>query len=329
MRMVGGMTAPPSVRELFENTSRPESALFYSRNDPHDRKLGDAVASERDRYENSRFVLLGSPQDEGVRRNQGRPGAAEAPNAIRSAFYRFPAPAGLGENDLFDLGDISMQDTLEDTHEVQRKVVAQLLADGKYLIILGGGNDISFPDCAALSEWADGRLTAFNVDSHYDVRSSPEPHSGSSYRQLLEEGYLRPSQLYQMAAKPLTNSPEHEKYLNEKGVAVYPLESLRDEGIKEVFERILESQKADAIFWGFDIDAVRTQDAPGASATYPVGLTAEEICKISKIAGADERSRILEITEVNPRHDLDQRTARLAAMIALYYIAEKVGERSV
>src|SRR4051812_24066268 len=35
-----------------------------------------------------RAVLVGFPQDEGVRRNHGRPGAAEAPQEIRRWLYR-------------------------------------------------------------------------------------------------------------------------------------------------------------------------------------------------------------------------------------------------
>src|SRR6516162_11827277 len=35
-----------------------------------------------------RAVILGFPQDEGVRRNHGRPGAAQAPDEIRSRLYR-------------------------------------------------------------------------------------------------------------------------------------------------------------------------------------------------------------------------------------------------
>src|SRR5437870_273974 len=35
-----------------------------------------------------RPVLIGFPQDDGVRRNHGRPGSAEAPNEIRRWLYR-------------------------------------------------------------------------------------------------------------------------------------------------------------------------------------------------------------------------------------------------
>src|ERR1700731_4136470 len=41
-----------------------------------------------------RAVLIGFPQDEGVRRNHGRPGAAEAPRAIRPFLYRLTAADG-------------------------------------------------------------------------------------------------------------------------------------------------------------------------------------------------------------------------------------------
>ena len=49
-----------------------------------------------------RPVLLGFACDEGVRRNQGVPGAALGPNAIRSALANLTCPADFG---FYDLGD--------------------------------------------------------------------------------------------------------------------------------------------------------------------------------------------------------------------------------
>ncbi len=80
-----------------------------------------------------------------------------------------------------------------------------------------------------------------------------------------------------------------------------------------------------AIFWGFDLDSVRASDAPGVSAPSPVGLTAEQICRIGTIAGRDARTRVIEFSEVNPTLDIDGRTSRLAALILMYTLVELAG----
>jgi len=305
--------------DIFKETNRPDKALLYTRDDPLDKRLGAFVSTDPGDYEKSDIVLLGCPQDEGVRRNRGRPGAALAPREIRRLLYKFPVPSNLGSDALFDLGNTLITDSLEEVHSRHLSITYQLLKDGKRVIVLGGGNDISFPDCVALSQVSDNMLV-LNIDSHYDVREDHPRNSGTPYRQLLEGKFLKPAHFYEIAAKRLVNSPEYERYLHDKGVNIYSLEAVRESGIENLFDSIVDDNKFDSIFWGFDIDSVRANDAPGASAPYPVGLTAEEICRIARMAGKEPRTRIFEITEVNPKYDIDHRTCKLAAMMIVYYL---------
>src|SRR6266508_6272249 len=94
--------------DLFnpQHTSRPDEGLFYSRHDANDVRLGELVRHAPEDYAAAWVVILGCPQDEGVRRNGGQPGAKEAPREIRRCLYRLATlglPSGLG---LFDLGDV-------------------------------------------------------------------------------------------------------------------------------------------------------------------------------------------------------------------------------
>jgi formiminoglutamase len=304
---------------VLDATKRPDQSLFYSRNDLGDRRMGDLVSPDPADYRTARFVILGCPQDEGVRRNSGRTGASEAPAEIRRALYKLPATNDIDSHGVFDIGDVKNGDDLEETHQRQYAVVKCLLEDQKNVIVFGGGNDISYPDASALADTSHA-LLAFNIDSHFDVREDSPRNSGTAYRQLLEEGKLKPQRFYQMANKLMTNSAAHIDYLRDKGVNVYSLDTLRRHDLQTLFDRILGSSDADAIFWGFDMDAVRTSDAPGVSKSYPIGLTAEEISGIAAVAGRDKRSRILEISEVNPRFDADQRTVNLAGMMIMRFL---------
>lgn len=310
---------------VFDETERPSEELFVSRNDPRDQRLGDVVQRKEHAYNSSDLVIIGCPQDEGVRRNHGRIGAAEAPAAIRRALYRLPASEMIQAISVFDMGDIRVDDLavegLESVHDRQFNVIRTLLQDGKRVIVLGGGNDISLPDCAAVSHvW--NEVLAFNVDSHFDVRDDHFRTSGTPYRQLVENGYVEPSRLIQLASKSLVNSPVHQEYLAKNDIPMYSLNVLRSRGIQSVLRDILRSHSVPAIFWGIDADAVQTVDAPGVSASYPIGLTASDICTIARMAGQDIRTRVLEISEICPRYDVDGRTARLAGMILLYFLDE-------
>lgn len=296
---------------LFASTTPPADELFFKRGDDNDRRLGELVPREAAAYASAEVVILGCPQDEGVRRNHGRPGAAAGPTEIRRAFYRL-SPLGLDPQSLFDIGDTRVQATLEETHSLHFQIVRQLLSAGKQVIVLGGGNDISYPDCCALAEVAP-ELLAFNVDAHFDVRADSVRNSGTPYRQLLEEKIVSPEYFYEMGYQPAVNSPVYHEYLQSRGVVCLTLDALRVAGIADIFREVLNEKPQAAIFWGFDLDAVRAADAPGVSAPSPLGLTADEFCSLTSLAGSMSETRIVEFTEVNPSFDRDNQTSKLVA----------------
>jgi formiminoglutamase len=304
---------------LFAALTPPAPGLFYRRNDPNDLRLGEAIGVGQQSYAAAQVAVLGSPQDEGVRRNRGRPGASEAPSAIRHCLNRLSVNRLEGLS-VVDLGDIRPGASLEETHALQQAVVRRVVSDGKRLIVLGGGNDISFPDCAGLAE-ASGQVLAFNIDTHLDVRADTPGNSGTPYRQLLEGGFIKPSAFFELGAQPFANSPVYERYLHDCGVTIGWLSDLRAVGVLEAVTPILASQPEPSIFWGFDMDSVRAADAPGVSAPSPIGLTAEEFCSLFTLAGAEPRTRVIEISEVNPTYDLDDRTSRLAAVAIWHFLA--------
>jgi formiminoglutamase len=136
-------------------------------------------------------VLIGFPQDEGVRRNGGRPGAARVPAEIRRCLYRLPPfdPAVEVEvgRGLLDLGDVSIHGDLEQSQQALAAVVAAVLAAGSVPIVLGGGHETA--NGHYLGPGEAGRPAGIvNLDAHLDVRPLLEGrgHSGSLFRQALE-----------------------------------------------------------------------------------------------------------------------------------------------
>jgi formiminoglutamase len=303
---------------IFDLTLRPNEQLLYKRNDPNDSRFGEITLAKLEAYNTAHLVILGCPQDEGVTRNKGRPGARLAPDEIRRCFYKLPIPDSFKLN-LFDLGNLIIAPTLEETHALQQNIVEQVLRDGKCLIVLGGGNDISYPDCAAVSTVFQ-EVLAFNIDAHFDVRADVPHNSGTPYHQLLEEEYLEPSKFYEIGSQSFSNSAIYHRYLEAKGVNVHPLNELKSIGVEKLIRSLLSQQTAKAIFWGFDADAVNVAAAPGVSAPNPLGLNAEEFCAIAGIAGQDSRTRLVEFSEVNPLFDLDLRTSRLVATAIYFYL---------
>lgn len=314
------------MSEIFKLTLRPDRGLFFTRNDVNDVRLGEITSSNPEDYAAADIVILGCPQDEGVRRNNGRVGAAAAPDAIRAQFYKL-TPFNIKKR-LFDLGDVTIGDSLEETHDTQKAVVKQILLDGKRLIILGGGNDISYPDGCAMAEvFGADKWIGINVDAQLDVRIADQRNSGTAYRQLMDEGHLRPNYFYEVAYQTHFASPVYYKYLRDLGVNRISLEILRsrehaDMELKEnIRQRFIGQSSSLNTFFGFDIDVVRSADAPGSSAPSPLGLRAGEFITLVKYAASLANTKLIEFTEVNPTYDIDDRTTKLVAIAMHRFIA--------
>jgi formimidoylglutamase len=304
---------------IFEMTTRPRDEVSFSRGDQNDPRLGEIVGRDTALYDSAEIVILGCPQDEGVRRIDGRVGAAQAPDAIRAQFYRLTT---LNINKrMFDLGDIRIGSSLEETHDTQTAVVSRLIRDGKRVIVLGGGSDISFPDGVAMADvFGPDWWIGVNIDAQLDVRIADRRSSGTPYRQLLEGGHLRPDYFYEVAYQTHFASPVYYDYIRELGVNRISLELLRsraeaDLELKEqIRHKFIGHSSSLNTFFGFDMDAVRSADAPGTSSPSPLGLRAGEFIQLVKYAASLANTRIIEFTEVNPQFDIDNRTTKLVAI---------------
>ncbi len=307
------------MTDIFQLTSRPDPQLLFKKNDRSDPRMGETVLTSQSDYHLADIVILGCPQDEGVRRNNGREGAAKAPDAIRAQFFKLTTFNI--KRRVFDLGNINVGNTLEETHDIQIAVVKQVLQDGKRLIILGGGNDISYADGRAMSEvYGPEWWIGINIDSHLDVRVDQPRNSGTPYRQLLEEKLLLPDYFFEVGFQSHFCSPVYYNYIRDMGVHRISLELLRsraeaDLELKESIKLKFINQSASLnTFFGFDMDAVRMSDAPGTSAPSPLGLKASEFIQLVKYAASLANTKIVEFSEVNPNFDIDNRTAKLVAI---------------
>jgi len=307
----------------LEHLVPARDGVFNSRNDPNDIRFGDIVVRDFEKYSTVQVVVLGCPQDEGISRNRGRRGARFAPTEIRRDLYRYPVTQAHEHLVLMDAGDLRIADTLEETHELLRETVRKLIADGKKVVVLGGGNDISYPDCLALSAETE-RPLVFNIDRHLDVRADALRNSGTPYRQLLEEGAMPPCMFHEVGINSFANSSKSLEYVLDVGAHIHYLEDLRAAGLGTALRSIVDGADTDGIFFGFDLDVVRSAEAPGVSDPGPMGLTAREVCEIADIAASDPRTQIVEVTEVNPEFDRDRITSKLAANIIVRALAMKM-----
>lgn len=287
--------------------------------DPNDLLLCDVVSISPDDLDKATHVIVGCPQHIGVERNHGRPGASGAPAAIRQFLYKLKPATGSEDTLILDLGDVDTQGDLEDIHARQEAVVTALLRMGKTVISLGGGNDISFPDASAVYATHPG-YAAINMDAHLDMRKNDKRNSGTPYRDLIESHKLDPTNFYEVGIQNRANAPYYLESAKELGVNIHTLAEIDDIGTRTFFNDLFARLDGTALFAGLDMDSVRASDAPGVSASCPVGFSAKTILRFADLCRKHGNTPVFEITEVNPEYDIDGRTARLAALAVYTFI---------
>ncbi len=315
---------------VFTYLEPPDEKLFFSRKDASDPRMGDQVLrGEKNFTDEVTIGIVGVPTDEGVKRNGGRVGAKEGPDAIRTEFYkRTPFVLGkeksLSSLQMFDFGDIKIGKSLEETHGRLSETVQTLAAAGIIPIVLGGGHDLAYPNFTGFSA-GKKNVGVINIDTHLDFRKPiPKRNSCTSFRQMLDHpaSALNAMNLVEIGIQSFANAEAHYSELVERGATVFSLRDVRTEGITKTLDLAYELATAsvDSLYVSFDLDVVHSADAPGVSASLPTGFTAEEFLTAALFAGKRRKTKLIDIVELNPKYDIDSKTAKLAALAMMYFL---------
>jgi formiminoglutamase len=166
----------------------------------------------------ARFVLVGIPEDIGVKANKGVGGANTAWVPFLQAFLNTQSNEFLSGEEVLVLGHLDfseVNDTIEKLsvgedekidawrHAVnlideQVEQVAKLIAQHRKLpIFIGGGHNNAYPIIKGCAKgWHKAgvlpmaQLNCINLDAHADYRPMEGRHSGNAFRYADEDGYL-------------------------------------------------------------------------------------------------------------------------------------------
>jgi formiminoglutamase len=298
--------------------------LFFSLQDPQDPRLGQLTRSHCDLIEPGTWVLAGYPDDEGIRLNGGRPGAAGAPEAIRHWLYRMtPSLHGQADAGLIDRGDLNLGELdLPARHQAVRSEAARTLNGGARWIGLGGGHDYGFPDTAGFMDAVEGSARpplVINLDAHLDVRPADKGfHSGTPFRRFVEE--FPGVELIEIGIQSQCNAKAHSQWLRQQGCKIWTLDelSLNDQSAgAAICARLLPSlERPRPVFLSIDLDVFSSAYAPGCSQSWPTGLQPADALMVIDFLAFRADIRAAGLYEVSPPLDIDGRTARLAALLA-------------
>jgi formiminoglutamase len=263
------------------------------------------------------FVLHGFAVDEGVRRNKGRQGAKDAPCIIRKNMSNFPVV--LPDFSLLDFGNITCEDgNLENTQNNLAKNVSKVLLKGGKSMVLGGGHEVTYAHYLGVkTAFPEQKIGIINIDAHFDNRQ-PEngvgASSGTGFWQIAQEGEINSLHI---GIQRNSNTLKLFDTAHQYGMKYILADELFFENLPSIYQRIDELfESVDYVYLTICMDVFNASIAPGVSAAAYNGIPADatfmhfyrHILKSDKLLALD-------VAEVNPLFDIQERTARLAACL--------------
>lgn len=286
------------------------------------------------------FCFLGFCCDKGVEYNLGRPGASKAPPSIRKEMANLPLRFD-EKTRIFDGGDIycDNMDLAKGQMELA-SMVERIFSLNFFPIVLGGGHEIAFghyngimnsiPEMAS-PEGKQAGVGIVNFDAHFDLRPyGGGANSGTMFLQIADgcKETNRDFSYFCLGVQQYGNTISLFKKAEELKARYVLAKEMDDSAVPGIMEQLDEFISGnDYIYLTLCADVFSSAFAPGVSASQPFGLHPEIVLKLIKHVIGSGKVISMDIAEVSPRFDEDNRTSKLAAII-IFAIINTLSELS-
>lgn len=256
-------------------------------------------------FEKAELVIFGVEED----RNSIVAGAAKSPNKIREHLYNLNRISSRLK--IIDLGNIKIGKTINDTYFALRDICEYIREQGKTTIIIGGSQDLTFGITKA---YGNEPFKLTTVDPKFDFKKGIKTINSETYLSLIFEKQRNMIAHSLLAYQAYFTDALELDQLNKKGSDTKRLGQIRYDMTQ--VEPILR----DTDVLSFDINAIRSVDAPGQYFSSPNGLYAEEACQLTRYAGLGDQINIAGFFNIIPKDEKEENTTRLTAQIIWHFI---------
>ncbi len=300
--------------------------------------------------------LIGVPLDLGASKH----GAGLGPAAIRYAGVNLSPQMDeqlrkLGHS-LIDEGDIKVPafqirpehvsgrqlrhlEPIVDACEHLAAVVERHCGPEDFPLVIGGDHSIALGSIAGVVR-ARGPVGVIWIDAHADFNTPESTPSGNIHgmplaalvgigeKRLVELGGIGrkvdPTRVVIIGSRDL--DPGEKAFLREVGVNVFTMKEIDRLGLAAVMEQAIElaTRDTNGLHISFDMDAVDPDYAPGVGTRVAGGLTYREAHLSLELIADSGKMTSLEIVEVNPTFDQENRTAIMAAELILSAFGKRI-----
>jgi arginase len=211
-----------------------------------------------------------------------------------------------------------------------RERVAEIATADRFPLILGGDHSIAMGSVAGLLD-ARGEVGVLWVDAHGDINTPETSPSGNVHGMpvatILGKSGLGARLGWTSRAVDArrvvlfgtrTLDPGERRLVRDLGVRMFTMSEIDQRGVKPCLDEAIERlQGPGGIHISFDIDAVDPLEAPGVGTPWPGGLTYREAHLAMELVADTGQVSSMDMVEVNPIADHENRTGKLAAELIL------------
>lgn len=269
----------------------------------------------------AKYVLLGIPEDIGVRANYGNPGTSKAWEAALGSLLNIQSNHLTNAENVILLGEINCETQMKQAESISKEeihyaeelgglvsqiddkvslVIKAIVAAGKFPIIIGGGHNNSFGNLKGTSEALKKPINCINFDAHTDFRSLEHRHSGNGFSHAFEDGFLGKYFIFGLhrnyTSKAVFNSMEK----NSDRIKFNFFEDIVIEQKLSFSEAITDAENFccnESFGVELDMDAIEMM---GSSAISPSGFSLNDARHFVSYFTKNENARYLHICEGSP-----------------------------
>ena len=217
--------------------------------------------------------------------------------------------------------------------------VRACIDDGAIPVTLGGDHSVALGSVSGAAG-VYKRMGVIWVDAHADFNTTDTSPSGNIHGMILAAlaglgdprlvnvggpgPHVNPQRITIVGARDL--DPGERQLLREHHVHVWTMTDIDRRGMDAVITEALQvaTDGADGLHVSFDLDAVDPTEAPGVGTPVPGGITYREAQLAMEMIAESGKLTSLDMVEVNPILDRENRTAILASELALSAFGKRI-----
>ena len=269
----------------------------------------------------AKYVLVGIPEDIGVRANYGNPGTSIALEAALGNLLNIQHNHLTNAENVIVLGEIDCETQMQQAATISKdenhyleelgelvtqidhkvsEVVKKIVEAGKFPIIIGGGHNNSYGNLKGTSEALQKPINCINFDAHTDFRALEHRHSGNGFSYAFEEGFLDKYFIFGLHRNYTSEAVFNSIEKNSERVKFNLFEDISVEQIQSFSEALKEAENFccnENFEIELDMDAIEMM---GSSAISPSGFTLSEARKFVSYFSKHQNARYLHICEGSP-----------------------------